>query len=725
MLVWTHPKKRNRPDKAGAVLGFRFSYWVVSFRGDHKLLRCENLGVASIYLVRIFNGILTLVWLWSVNNTMMRSAFLLVCVCLPLAGQTQSIDPTRLEAQLDSLQGTQKAIAYYNLISTYSRGDLKKANELLAANRSFARSQPDDVVECYYRLSQGVCYSMSGRLDSANLLFERANELAVANNDVAAQIKTSTALGKNSIASGKPEKGLTHLFEALRLLDAHPDYELIIKTRVNIMWAYLELKRFRDCIAFGRASLSRITPEYEWLGVYFYNNLAVSYGELRQLDSARYFIGKSIKGAEASKDNQMLANAYFILGNIYASSGLYDDAIAEYLKARPFREKVGNPFFIISDLYTISGLYRETGEFRKGIEAGLEGLRLATEYGMLLKFEGVYYSLAKNYEGLGDFRNSSKYYHLWAVAKDSVYKNSTADAIAEMQTRYESEKKQQQIELQNTQLAEQQTQIQNTYLIIGGLLVITVLVIIILVLARNRLLRKQKLLKAQNEVIVREAYIQATIQSQEAERKRFAQDLHDSMGQLISSLRMIISSIEEQPTLEGKIQLVTKSEQILDEMHKEIRSVAFNLMPQTLILEGLLPALTEMAKRVSQSGKLLMRVQGFSLPDRLGELQEISLYRVVQEWTNNSIKYSNASRIDVQMVGDPDEITLTIEDDGDGFSVASLEHGSGNGWKNIQSRLNLVKATLYVDSVPGRKGTTLVVTVPLRVTANKETALSS
>src|SRR5687768_3929523 len=101
-----------------------------------------------------------------------------------------------------------------------------------------------------------------------------------------------------------------------------------------------------------------------------------------------------------------------------------------------------------------------------------------------------------------------------------------------------------------------------------------------------------------------------------------------------------------------------------------------------------------MAKRISQSDKLHMRVSGFDLPARLNELQEISLYRVVQEWTNNSIKYSNATRIDVQLVGHEDEISLTVEDDGDGFAVALLENGTGNGWKNIQSRLNLVKATL-------------------------------
>jgi two-component system NarL family sensor kinase len=646
----------------------------------------------------------------------MTTALILSTILLPISLWAQSVDVAKMENRLDSLQGVEKSIGYYDVIATYVRIDPAKAMEHLRDAEKFAASSPEEMVRCYVDLAHGVYSSMTGSIDSAMILFERALTVAKKKNDVPALIKINTALGKNSIASGKAEKGLTHLFEALRLLDVQPDTELMLKTRVNIMWGYLELKRFRDCINFGRASLNTVTPEYEWIAIYLYNNIAVSYGELKNLDSAKYFAEKSIVSAAEVKDYQTLANAYFILGNVYSSSGMYDKAIAEYLKARPHREKVGNPFFIVSDLYTISGLYQKLGQYRKGVDAGLEGLRVAEQYDMQLKFEGVYQSLAMNYEGMGDFRNASKYYQLWAIAKDSVYKNSAADAIAEVQTKYETEKKQQQIELQNVQLAEQQAQIRMTYLIIGGLLIITALIIVILVLVRNRLIRKQKLMKAENEVVVREAYIQATIQSQESERKRFAQDLHDSMGQLISSLRLIISSIERDPTLEGKVELVTKSEQILDEMHKEIRSVAFNLMPQTLIQEGLLPALGEMARRISQSGRLQMKVSGFGLPGRLGELQEISLYRVVQEWTGNSIKYSNVTRIDVQLVGHEDEITLTIEDDGDGFSVSSLENGSGNGWKNIQSRLNLVKASLFIDTVPGRKGTTLVVTVPVGVT---------
>lgn len=649
----------------------------------------------------------------------MKWIVIVVATCLPVLSGAQVFQAGQTERKLDSLTGVAKARAFYDVIAFYVRGDLQKAKTLLQQDRSFSSSEDDPMIRCYLQLSEGIFHSMTGRLDSATREFEAARTIAIEKKDDPALIIANSSLGKNHISAGQPEKGLNYLFEALRTLDTSPDHEMTLKVRVNIMWAYLELKRNEDCIRFGRESLTLLKPADEWIAAYIYNNLAVSYGELGRLDSARFFIEKGMEGSKANNDFQSLANGHFILGNIYASAEKFDLAIAEYLKARPFREKVGNPFFMISDLYTISDLYHKTKKYDKGVAAGLEGLKIATEYNMLLKFEGVYQSLARNYEGMGDFRNSSKYYNLWATSKDSVYRNATTEAIAEMREKYETEKKEQQIALQDVQLAEQRAQIQNTYLIIGGLVVITILITIILILARNRFERKQKLMRAENEVLVREAFIKATIQSQEAERKRFAQDLHDSMGQLISSLRLVLSSIDDQPTLEGKVLMVSKSDQILDEMHKEIRSVAFNLMPQTLIQEGLLPALREMARRISQSGQVQMTARGYDLPERFSELQEISLYRVVQEWTNNSIKHSHVTKIDVQLVGHDSEITLTVEDDGNGFDTQSLSRGNGNGWKNIQSRLNLVKATIDIDSTPGRKGTTLVVTVPVVVSVNR------
>lgn len=632
---------------------------------------------------------------------------------LCVAQHTETIDS--LENNLASLTGENKARAYYDLVSHYIRRDQQKSNALLVQAIQFEKQHPSTIIKAFTSLVRAIHVSHNGLQDSAIVLLEEAKQAALQEHNSTLLIRVYASLSKVYIAAGKTEKALTNLFEAMRLLDAHPNTEIELKMRVNITWAYLELKNYKECIRFGNESLKQATnPRFEWIFPLIYNNVAAAYGALGKLDSSQYFARKGIALAKKNNDLHTLANGYFILGDSYAEAGKYDLAIEQYLKAKPYREKSGNPSYVIADLYVLSDLYYKSGRYREGIKTGLEALTIAEKYNLQLKFEGTYESLAKNYEGLRDFGNASKYYRLLASAKDSVYQNATAEALAEMRTRYETEKKEQHIAVQKAELKEQEAKLSRTYIIILALAITVVLIIIILVLVRSRYKRRQELLKAAHELSIREAHIKASIESQENERKRFAQDLHDGMGQLISALRLILSSITSTPSLQERTQLVDKSEKVLNEMYREIRGIAFNLMPQTLIQQGLVAALQEIAVRINHAEKIHVTVNSFNIHSRLPEVQEVSLFRIIQEWITNIMKYAEATTIHVQIVGHEDEVTITIEDNGKGFNPEILKMATGNGWKNIQSRLNLVKGELEIDSNPERKGTTLILNVPVK-----------
>lgn len=623
---------------------------------------------------------------------------------------TQLIDS--LERTLNTYGSDDKAFALYTLVSYYQRSDRQKTLQF----RQRALPLLNDVhpkAQAYSRIIEGIYYTGVGSLDSAEYWFASAKESARIIHDDKTMAIICASLGRTLVAAGKEEAAVSNLVEGLRLADKDPDQELAMKLRINLTWAYLELKRYRDGVNLGRHTLALMDSTLQWMALYLYNNMAVCYGALNQLDSARYFVERGIHAAELNHDYQSLANGHFILGTIYANAGRNDLAIGQYEQAKPYREKVGNPFFIVSDLYTLASLYQKTGNFSKGVQTGLEALDIAEKHHLLLKFENTYQVLAMNYEGLHDFKKSSQYYQLWAASKDSVYKNANTQAIADMETKYETEKKEQQIVLQTATISAQKANIQRNYIFIGGLVIVVVLVVVILFLIRSDLKRKQEVLKKEYELSVREAFIAASIQSQEHERKRFAQDLHDGMGQLISALRFIVVSRDTVSSGNGD-ERMAKAEYILNDMHREIRDVAFNLMPQTLIRNGLIPAIQEVATRVNSTGQIRLSVSSFEMPERLTELHEISLYRVIQEWVNNILKYASASAVQVQLVAHEDEITLTIEDDGEGFERHSLENSSGNGWKNIQSRLSLIKGSVEVDTQPLRKGTTFIVVMPWR-----------
>ncbi len=631
------------------------------------------------------------------------AVFLATC---PLQGQTPSIDS--IASAVEKLQGTEKARAYYLLVNETLRSDVERGSRYMRAMEDAHGASSDKAVLTWLNLARGVSCVRSGRTDSAIACQLRALDFATASGQDEALLRVYSDLGKTNVFAGRAEKGIDYMLKGLRLIERFPHRETELKLHTNIAWAYLELKRYRDCIDQGRKNIQMMEgTEWEWVALYTYNNIAVCYGATGELDSARYYIEKGMDAAKRNNNNQQLANAHFILGKIYAEAGNPDLAIEQYLKARPYREKVGNPFFIVSDLYTISDLYATTGQYRKGLDAGLEALDMARRFKLRMKFDWTYFALAKNYEGIGDYLNASKYYRLWAIAKDSLYKNANAEAIAEMETRFATEKKEQELALKNAVVAEQAARIGRNRVVIFALATTLLLIVIIFLLLRGRLRRKR-------ELLLREAQIQATIESQETERRRFAQDLHDGIGQLISALRLDIHRIHNDTPLEERINVAARAEGLLNDMHREIRSIAFNLMPQTLVQNGLTPALREMSGRITDSGKVAVRVVSFDVPARLESLSEISLYRIIQEWVNNVLKHAGATLIEIQLVGYEDGVTVTIEDDGNGFDVQQLGLGGGYGWKNIRSRVNLIRAEMDVDSNPGRRGTTLIIRVPLK-----------
>lgn len=605
--------------------------------------------------------------------------------------------PDSLDQRIAAASGPEKARRISDAVFFYLRSDVEKAAfyEQMAAGYA-ARHPADATIQAYALLNKGVLYNARNAVDSAIYFLEEALDKKA--EDDALNIKILAALGKCCITDARTEKGLDYLFSALKLLERQPDPVDEMKVHSNIMWAYLELKRYRDCIRYGRMVLKNHRhPQSEWIIPYITNNMAASYGALSQPDSVRYYVELGIPIAEATHNNAIIANGYFILGNLYATLGLYQQAVNQFEKARPYRAKTGDVFYQIADLYVMSELYYKMGDYHQGIQVGLEGMRLAEEKNLILKFEGVYQALARNYEALGDFKNAAKYYRLLASAKDSVYQKANAEALAEMETRYETEKKE-------MLLAEQQLKIRQSQRLIAFLVIISVLIVIIILIAKRQQVLKAKQRLTEREKEFQEALTQSVIASQERERARFARDLHDGLGQLISSIRLIISGSREE--------WVGHVNQLLDTIHQEIRNLAFALLPRTLTTDGLAPALQELAHRLNASGKIRVHVSANGAPARLPSETEVSLYRVAQEWLSNVMRHAHATEVHINLHVDEDEATLIIEDNGEGFDTALLLNGKGHGWKNICSRVNTCRGEVTVDSTPGTVGTTLIVTVP-------------
>lgn len=405
------------------------------------------------------------------------------------------------------------------------------------------------------------------------------------------------------------------------------------------------------------------------------------------------------------KDSVGLGYALLDLSTIELEKGNVKKALEYIETSTKIREKLGDDQGIAINLVNTGETYFNAKDYSNAIFYFDKSLKKAYEVGYTDLIRYNYDQLAMTYGLLKDYKSAYGYQQKNQLFKDSLYNIEKAKVISDLEVKYETEKKEQQIALQQSQLSEQQAHINFNYTIITALIITLILIVIIFTLLRTRL-------KRERELSVREALINATLSSQETERKRFAQDLHDGMGQLISSLQLTIKSLDTQTTSEKRFETLAKSETIMNEMHREIRSIAFNLMPQTLILSGLVPAIKEMANRINETGKISVEITSFDMPERLVEVHEISVYRVVQEWINNILKYSGATKVTVNFVAHEKEISVMVEDNGNGFDIISLEKSKGNGWRNIQSRIKLIHGSLNIDSRPNRKGSTLSIEFP-------------
>lgn len=154
-------------------------------------------------------------------------------------------------------------------------------------------------------------------------------------------------------------------------------------------------------------------------------------------------------------------------------------------------------------------------------------------------------------------------------------------------------------------------------------------------------------------------------------------------------------------------QAFERSIDMMETCIKEMRKVAYNMMPEVLVESGLNIALKDYCNNINQSGALNLNYHSIGIDDsNIDQTTSIAIYRIVQELINNSIKHAAAKKAIVQVTQSDDLLSLTVEDDGIGFDPVILQRIKGIGWSNIQNRVDLLKGTLDVQSGKG-KGTSV------------------
>lgn len=510
------------------------------------------------------------------------------------------------------------------------------------------------------------------------------------------------------------EESLTFAQQALGWAKMASDINDVSYQLADIAVIYHEFKDFDKGVQYGKECLSAamMGGADSKHKAYCLNAIGINFDDWGKPDSALTYHFK-VLDLRPAPDSLDIKFTYNNIGNTLMKTQQYSKAEQYLLTGLRLAQRENNYYSLAGANTNLGQLKTKQLQFAKAKVYFDSALLNALKSRSLEKIRDTYFDLYTFNKERGNLLQAIFYQDKFYVLKDSIFKIERLKTVSELETKYQTSVKDKQILEKVTELMEKEDQINKAVMVGIFLIVLIGMLVIILVQNKGRFQRRQELLEKELEIQLQEASIRAALSSQELERKRLAQDLHDGMGQLISSLRLLLGNISSDSSMESRALVVSKSEKIIDEIQKEIRGIVFNLMPQTLIQFGLVPALKEMALRITSSGQVRVSVISFDVPERLPEIYEISLYRIIQEWVNNILKYANAPKIEIQLVGHENDLSITIEDTGNGFDTGILRQSRGNGWRNILSRVKLIHGELEVDSNPDRSGTTLAIRVQI------------
>lgn len=626
-----------------------------------------------------------------------------------------------IENKLYTLKTDTSQIKYLcSVISKLSKTDREKAQKysLLLVEKS--RNSKDLLLKSEaYRIIAGY-YQDVYDYNNAILYLNQANDFAFKANSKGRNTelgKILTTLGDIYHFNGDFENALFYYLRADSVFSIQPDNKHLIKLYSSISQVYDRLKQFNRAGFYYRKilKLAQKTTDFQSI-VTAYITYANSI-----VDSGKYEVSEDylLKALHLSNTHNYLwgqLTAYYNLGYLESARKNYGKALEYNKKVLELAVKTAN-YYDECDAYIKLGRNSYfLNEFKSAQRYLNQGVTLARKHGFkeLLRKNldiAVNVEMAlKNFELALNYRE--EYTSLYLETVDSEVQKQ----INFLEAKYQAQKREGEIvrlqdekKIKDLQLTKNK---QWTFILLSSLLLLTAVVISITLNYRHKRkiaqqefkLKEQKILELEKDRQL--LATQSVLKGEELERTRLARDLHDGLGGLLLSVKLSLSGSKGNMMLseEGEAHY-NKALNLLDTSMKELRRVAHNMMPEALVKFGLKDALVDYCSSLENNPtQTKITFQSFGEEERIDSKYEIGIFRIAQELINNSLKYSHATELMVQLIQETSRIHLTVQDNGKGFDLKTLQTSKGSGLANIKSRVESLNGQFDIYSEPD-KGT--------------------
>lgn len=476
----------------------------------------------------------------------------------------------------------------------------------------------------------------------------------------------------------------------------------------NVGLVYGKMSKYEKALEYYRLSIQNSTPSDD--KSYPIGNIAEIYLELEMWDSMKVYANQCYEINVQLNEPRGIAYSEWLRAS--AAFAMKDFSLAESAGAEAIKiyQTYPEKVLMLDAYYILAKAQMEKGKFNEAIKNAELALNLATELDNY-EFKSIGYELLSGlYEKENKLKKALSYHKLFKVSEDSLSSRIETEQLNEITIKYESAQKNEQIATQKIELAKQEIQSNR---LIGGIGLLTVLSVLYFIRLRNnekisqqeKQIQKQKIIQLEKEKKI--LSMNRMLEGQESERKRIAQDLHDGLGGLLATIKVKFGIIQKEIAALESLNVYQQTSSMIDDACTEVRKIAHNMMPDSLTKLGLVEAVRDIAEYTSDTD---IKVINLGLHG-LSETQEIMLYRVIQEFLNNTRKHAMATQIIIQFSSDEMNSIIYLEDNGKGFDMLTDTKSRGLGLKSMESRINFLGGTFELDSVRG-VGTTLQIYIP-------------
>lgn len=600
----------------------------------------------------------------------------------------------------------------YRTVSYVYKSYERYAEALTAAQKSIALiKNTNDYASIGLAYNQlANVYYAQGQYSEAEANFLQALEMHKKVNDKQGIAQVYNNLGGVQNVMGNYSKAIEYLLESLRMKEASGDKKGISATCNNIANAYRKMGQYNKALEYQDRSLKIKEETNDVRGMsYSYSNIGNIYYNLKDTARALAYYQKALKLQLQLRDNMLIGNSYHSMGVIYSDKKQYELALKYMKTGLEYIKESQNLSALSSSYISLGEVHMRINELLTAEEYLKKGLEVAKKTGEKEDIALASRNLSELYSRTKEYEKSAAHLRQAQVMEDSLFNRETSRAVAEMQAKYEAEKKEASIRLLRKEGELKDARNRNTITLSLGLLGVLGLSGLF---AYNTLRTRQQRRMEAERLAMQQQRLHAVLQTQEEERKRISAELHDGLGQMLSAVKLNMNLIRREDSQAADATRFQTAISLIDRSCEEVRTISHAMMPAMLVKRGLKAALQQMAAGISNAGGVQVTLDADELETRMPETTEVNLYRIIQEVLNNIVKYAVAGQVQIQFVKEAGELRVMIEDDGRGFDVQRLYQSEGNGWTNIQSRLDLLGGGIEIDSRPGQRGTVVFIHIP-------------